>query len=63
MLDSSLARDIGYPEVFHTFPQSLQANAGMLSRLGHDRFFLNPIQLINRPIIRRRIVLLLSVVT
>jgi hypothetical protein len=32
-------------EGFRSFPQSLQANAGIVTRLGHYRFITNPLQL------------------
>jgi hypothetical protein len=35
------------PDIFHGFPKSLQKHAGILPRLGHDRFLLNPFQILN----------------
>lgn len=32
---SNLQRDIGYPEIIRSFPQYLQENLGIASRLGH----------------------------
>jgi hypothetical protein len=38
--------DTGYPDGFHDFLQSLQANAGTVPHLGHKCFLLNPFQFI-----------------
>jgi hypothetical protein len=35
---SNLGQDIGYPEFFHGFIQSLQVNAMMVAQLGHGCF-------------------------
>jgi hypothetical protein len=36
-------------EVFRVFPPDLQSNAGIVSQLEHNHFFLNPFQLILIP--------------
>jgi hypothetical protein len=38
---SNLRRENGYTEGFSGFSQFLQENSGIVSRLGHARFFLN----------------------
>jgi hypothetical protein len=39
-------------EVIRVIPQNHQADVGIVSRLGHDRFLQNPFQFVNRPTIR-----------
>jgi hypothetical protein len=47
VLGSNLGRSTGYSErISRYFPQSLQTNAGIVTRLGHDRFLPNPFQFI-----------------
>jgi hypothetical protein len=60
VLGSNLGREIGHPEVYHEFPQSLQANSGIILRLGHDRFLPNPFTFIihKYPAIRRYMVVI-----
>jgi hypothetical protein len=48
-LSSNLGSHIGYPEDFRGFPQSLQANAGVVFRLGYDRSVPNSFELIIIP--------------
>jgi hypothetical protein len=42
MLGSNLGHGICYSEVFRRCSQSLQANAGIVSRFSHRRFLPNP---------------------
>jgi hypothetical protein len=47
VLGSNLAQITGYPpEVFRSFPQSLNANSGIEVRLGHDNFHPIPLQFV-----------------
>jgi hypothetical protein len=47
VLDSNLGRDTSWSDLgFRGLPQSLQANARTLSRLGHDQFLPNPFRFI-----------------
>jgi hypothetical protein len=46
-LHENLHNLTGYTKVFHGFSQSLQANAGIVPKLGHDRFLPYNLQLIN----------------
>jgi hypothetical protein len=39
---SNLGQIITVPEVFRKFRLTLQANAGIIFRSGHDHFILNP---------------------
>jgi hypothetical protein len=34
---SYLGPEIGYPDFFHHYPQSLQVNDGIMGYIGHDR--------------------------
>jgi hypothetical protein len=43
---SSLGPETGYPEVFRGFLQSFYTNIGTVPKLGHDRFFQYPFQII-----------------
>jgi hypothetical protein len=43
-LGSNLGRDIGYPDWFDDFSQSLDVNARIICQSGHDRVFLFPVQ-------------------
>jgi hypothetical protein len=36
-------------EILREFAQSLQTNSGIIPRLGHDRFLLNPFQFTSHP--------------
>jgi hypothetical protein len=58
MLGSILDRDVIYSENCQRFPQSLQANVGIVSRLDHAQFIPNPCHssIIHHPPIRRRTV-------
>jgi hypothetical protein len=38
---SIVARNTGYPEGFHGYPQSPQGSAVIVSRLDYDRFYPN----------------------
>jgi hypothetical protein len=60
VLGSNLRRYTGYLNILRVFTQSVQANAGIVLRLGHDRFLPNPFQIISRHIIRLYVV---SIVT
>jgi hypothetical protein len=56
---SNLSPVTGYPDLgFCGFPQSLQANAGIDLKLGHDHFLPHPFQFIvhYHPLIQRYIV-------
>jgi hypothetical protein len=44
--DSNPGRDNGYTEVLRGFPESLQANAGIVPQLNNDCFLPNPFQFI-----------------
>jgi hypothetical protein len=55
MLSSNISGNIGHPD--HECPQSLQAHAGIVPRLGHDFCLPYPFQfIILRPVSRRYIV-------
>ncbi|PNF27422.1 hypothetical protein B7P43_G16900 [Cryptotermes secundus] len=62
VLGSNLDKDIGYPEFFHGFIQSLQVNSMMVAQLGHGCFIpVIPNQLfINHPTIQCYTVQLLT---
>jgi hypothetical protein len=57
-----VGRGTSYPDRFRDFPQSVQANSGVVPRLGHDRFFSRdfPIHNVSHRTIRRDIIWLLT---
>lgn len=58
MFGSNLGRDTGYPEAAQGLPQFLQANTGVVIRLGPDHFQILPSLLLTKhPSIRQYIVL------
>jgi hypothetical protein len=46
--NSNLYEGTGYPDIYRAIPQTLHGNAGVLSRLCHDRFLPNPLELTSR---------------
>jgi hypothetical protein len=53
VLGSNLGRGASYSEVLRDLPKSFEVNAGIVLRLGHERFLPNHFQFIYHPTIRR----------
>jgi hypothetical protein len=60
VLGSSAGQDVGYPEVYHGFPQYSHAIVGIIPPLCHDWVLPNPFTFIDHRIIRRYVVSILK---